>query len=128
MRDPRQVGADLKAWMAGKRLSEVDFVVKIAKENKEIGITQSWLSRIINGKFRRFTAKVLSVANYADIPVFEKGEPDPVGSKIIDRAVVRVWNGTVPHANLIARLIKVAEELPLSDEARVSMQRRRRGR
>jgi hypothetical protein len=130
MRDPQHVGADLKIWMAGKRLSEAELALKISNENKGIAITQSWLSRIINGKFRRLTPKVRRVADYADIPVFEKGDPDPdsVGSKIIGRAVDRAWDGSVSHANLIARLIKVAEELRLSDHANVRMSRRKRGR
>jgi hypothetical protein len=106
--------------MADRRLSEVELVLQISRENREISITQSWLSRIINGKFRRATAKVQGVADYANIPIFEKGKPDPKGSKIIGRAVDRVWNGSVAHANLIARLIEVAEELPLTDEGKAS--------
>lgn len=112
MRNPKVVGADLRAWMEREGLSEAALCAKIARDNSEISVTQSWISRILRGKFRRYTEKVVGVLAYADIPMIEDSAPDPAGAAIINRAVSDVWNGSVPHADLIARLIRVAEHLP----------------
>jgi transcriptional regulator with XRE-family HTH domain len=109
MREPYKIGTDLRAWMRNQGLSEAALAERISKENKDISITQSWLSRILSGKFRRPTATVRHVAAYADIPVFEEEERDAEGAAVIDNAVTTVWNGSLAHANLIARLIRVAD-------------------
>ena len=112
MRDPKLVGADLRAWMAREGLSEAGLCEKISSENSDLAVTQSWVSRILHGRFRRYTEKVRGVLAYAAIPVTEESEPDPAGAATINRAVSDVWNGSKPHADLIARLIRVAENLP----------------
>lgn len=112
MRNPKAVGADLHAWMARQGVSEIELARAVSASSDGLTVTQSWVSRIAQGKFRRFTARVQSIAAYADIPIEDQSRRDADGSIVIRRAVSEVWNGSLSHANLIARLIKVAKVLP----------------
>src|SRR5882757_6930753 len=46
MREPQQIGADLREWLNRHGLSEVDLVGILSNENNGLTISQSWLSRI----------------------------------------------------------------------------------
>jgi hypothetical protein len=114
-RKPSEIAADLRAYMRRTRVSETDLVRKIRKENPDLELTQSWLSRIASGKYSRITATVRAVAAYASIPITDNSRPSPIGAKIIDRAVAEAWNGSIAQANLIARLIRIAKAFPSND-------------
>jgi transcriptional regulator with XRE-family HTH domain len=111
MRLPKEIGDDLRAWMKKMGVTEIDFARKISNENSMITISQSWVSRIANGRFSRLTEKVREVARYANIRVERAAAHEPEGAKIIKSAVEEVWDGSVAHAALIARLIRVANSL-----------------
>jgi transcriptional regulator with XRE-family HTH domain len=109
MRQPREIGTDLQQWLNRQGLSEADLALKLSKEIKGLSISQSWVSRILNGRFRRLTPTIRRVAAYANIPVTRASPPDTKGAELIDKAVTEVWNGSLTHANVIARLIRVAK-------------------
>jgi hypothetical protein len=111
IRDPRQIGLDLQQWLRRHRLTEAKFALKLSKETEGGPVSQSWVSRIIHGRFRRLTPKVRRVAEYANIRVTRPSPSDTKGSVVIDKAVTEVWNGSLSHANVIARLIRVAKGL-----------------
>lgn len=108
MRDSNKMGAELRAWLVKKKMTEAAFAARIRAENKGLNVTQSWLSRIAAGKFRRLTPTVRAVLAYADIPVAEEARVDRDGKAMIEDAVTSVWNGSRGQAKLIAKLISVA--------------------
>lgn len=115
MREPREIGAELRAWMRRQGLSESALAKRIYKENRELAVSQSWISRISAGKFRRLTPKIRYVADYANIRVIETAERDARGARLISEAVSDAWNGSFSHANVIARLIRVGKGLASED-------------
>ena len=128
MRHPELLGAELKAWLARKRLTEGALAARVIAENKGFRVTQSWISRIVAGKFRRITPSVRCVLDYASIPVAEESERDSAGSRVIDEALSTVWNGSLAHAQIIAKLIKIADEIRPPAELRLARNSRKRAR
>jgi transcriptional regulator with XRE-family HTH domain len=111
MRDPNRIGEDLRAWMQQHDLTEEAVARKFSRKGSHLGISQSWVSRIANGRFRRLTPRVRQIAIYANIPVEEASRQDRTGASLIKDAVAEVWDGSLDHANVIARLIRVARGL-----------------
>jgi transcriptional regulator with XRE-family HTH domain len=131
IRDPDRIGAELRAWLVKNRLTEAALAARIRAENKGLSVTQSWLSRIMAGKFRRLTPTIRAVIGYTDIPITEEARRDRDGKAIIDDAVSSVWNGSRNQAELIARLIGVAAVIgvpPDNPYSRSSVRRPRSGR
>jgi len=102
--------------MKAHGLSETTLSERISNENKGIEISQPWLSRIVAGKFRRPTRVVRFLADYASIRLFDDGEKDAEGSKLIAQTVAEVWNGSRPHADLIAKLIRIAKGIAPTEQ------------
>ncbi|MGY4512094.1 hypothetical protein [Bradyrhizobium sp. USDA 3650] len=112
MRQPNLIGSDLRAWLDEQGLTELELSKRIAQRNKGRSVSQSWISRILAGNFKRPTRAVLLLGKYASIPIFEEAsQRDAAGAKLIDDAVSSVWNGTRRHAHVIAKLIRVAKEV-----------------
>lgn len=98
--------------MDDQGLTELELSERIARNNKGKSISQSWISRILAGSFKRPTRSVLLLGKYASIPIFEEHQSrDAEGAKLIEDAVSSVWNGTRRHAHVIAKLIRVAKEV-----------------
>lgn len=131
MREPNKIGAELRAWAKKHRLSETALVEQISAANKGFSVSQSWLSRIMAGQFRRLTPAIKVITSYANIPLLEETRHDPSGKELIDQALSSTWNGSKAHALVIARLIKVADTIPLAahevvPSRRAEPQRRKR--
>jgi hypothetical protein len=92
-------------------LTEEDVARKFSRKGNHLGISQSWVSRIANGRFRRLTPRVRQITAYAKIPVEESTQRDRAGASLIKDTVAEVWDGSLDHANLIVRLIRVARRL-----------------
>jgi hypothetical protein len=116
MREPREIGADLRRWLDRHQLTEVAFASRITADISGFCISQPWLSRILRGQFRRLTPRIRQVAKYADIRV-KAGRPegDKDGAELIQKAVREVWNGSLSHADVIVRLIRVAKSVTPAD-------------
>src|SRR5215471_3678242 len=115
MRDPHEIGADLRAWLHGQGLSELELAQKISNEISALSVSQPWLSRIIAGKFRRLTPTVRAICGYANIRIEEAAERDARGATLIEQAINDTWNGSLSHASVLARLIKVGKGLAAKD-------------
>jgi len=111
MRNANNIGSDLRRWMRRRKITEHELAQRVSAENEDFPVTQSWVSRIIRGEFRRPTERVRSVAAYANIQIFERKVSHPEGEKIIRDAVSRSWDGSLSHAAVIARLIRAARDL-----------------
>lgn len=111
MRDPHEIGSDLQRWLKRRRLTEAEFALRVSRGTKGLSVSQSWISRIARGQFSRLTPTVRRVTGYASIPVMKSGPSDAKGAELIDKAVTDVWNGSFAHANVIARLIRVAKSI-----------------
>ena len=106
MRDPTRIGQELRSWMRRKGVTEAGLARRLARKNKQIMISQSWISRIANGHFRRLTPKVRHVTDYANIRVEDAGGRERGAEVIIKSALDEVWDGSAAHAVFIARLIR----------------------
>jgi transcriptional regulator with XRE-family HTH domain len=111
MRNAKKIGADLRRFMRRRELTELELAQRVSAKNKQISLTQSWVSRIAHGRFKRPTERVRSIAEYANIPVFERSQLSTAGAKIIHEAVQQSWNGSIFHATIIARLIRAARDI-----------------
>jgi transcriptional regulator with XRE-family HTH domain len=87
MRNAKKIGADLRRFMRRRELTELELAQRVSAKNKQISLTQSWVSRIAHGRFKRPTERVRSIAEYANIPVFERSQLSTAGAKIIHEAV-----------------------------------------
>lgn len=106
MRNPTQIGEELRAWMRKEGMTEADLAFRIVQKNKDFDISQSWISRIANGRFSRLTTKIRCVTDYANIRVEEAINCEQDAAKVIKTAIDEVWDGSAAHAILIARLIR----------------------
>ena len=111
MRSPTQIGEDLRAWMKRKGVTEARLAQQISHRQRDISVSQSWVSRIANGQFRRLTPAVRRVADYANIRVERAQVADQTGAAIIQKAVKDVWDGSVQHAQVIARIVRATRGL-----------------
>lgn len=79
---------------------------------KATGISQSQVSRILSGATRNQSKAYRRVCVYVER--FERTNgPDPAKNSEIMDALRSTWDGTEPHAKLLARILKDLGELRL---------------
>jgi transcriptional regulator with XRE-family HTH domain len=110
MRHPKKIGLDLRRYMKRRGLTEFELAQRVSAGNAELTLTQSWVSRVARGKFRRPTGRIRALAAYANIPVFEGTSVNASGRKLILKAVQSSWNGSLGHAAMIAKLIAATRD------------------
>ena len=96
--------------MDDRGLTEQELSRILSNKNNGVRVSQSWVSRIINGQFRRLTNRTRAVFGYAKIPLRAELNEDPRGTKIIAAAVSETWDGTFQHAKVIAKIIRIVRE------------------
>ncbi|MCT4475012.1 hypothetical protein [Bosea spartocytisi] len=80
---------------------------KLAKDR----VSQSWISRICNGGFKRPSRQVLVVLEYVNIPFYDGITKSLTGRQTIERAIEDVWDGSAKSARAIAQLLRSAGAL-----------------
>lgn len=106
------IGEDLRHWLAehgltGQQLSDA---INTEKQKKD-WVSQSWVSRICNGQFKRASRQVSIVLEYANIPFCFEKIADPAGREAIEEAIDEVWDGSAENARHIAKLLRSAGAL-----------------
>jgi hypothetical protein len=110
-RTPAEAGRDLRAWLAVRNWTEEDLARALSSADGFPAVSQSWISRICTGEFKRFSGKTAAVLRYADIRVEYARPHDVQGERIIGAAVAEVWDGSVGGAKALARVLRSAAAL-----------------
>jgi transcriptional regulator with XRE-family HTH domain len=76
-----------------------------------VALTQSWISRITRGQFKRPTERLRRLAAHTNIAIFEKGSVSELGERKIRQALKATWDGSLAHATVIASLIRATRGL-----------------
>lgn len=89
-------------------MTELELAKAVSTEADGGCLSQSWISRICKGEFKRATPRVRRVAKFAKIRIYESTSASEAGKKLIMNAVHRSWNGSISHASMLARIIVAA--------------------
>lgn len=108
-RSPTEIGNDLREWLSVNRITGQRLADAINSEKPiDSYVTQSWISRICNGRFKRNSRQVEAVLTYTGIPIEKNIVRDPEGLSIIEAAVGEIWDGSTDSARAIARVLRSA--------------------
>src|SRR3974390_1513494 len=110
MRRPQEIGRDLRRFMQRRELTELELARRAPKRGG-VALSQSWVSRVARGEFKRPTERVRRLATYAGIELFEKGSVSELGEKKIQQALRSSWDGSLAQATVIANLIRATRGL-----------------
>jgi hypothetical protein len=110
-RSSAEIGRELREWLDAQAMTEDGLSLAISTEKPSILISQSWISRICCGEFKRLSGKTGVVLKYANIRVEDELPRDERGKEIIDAAVSDVWDGSVAGAKALARVLHSAAAL-----------------
>jgi transcriptional regulator with XRE-family HTH domain len=117
-RAPSEIGKELGTWMLERGLTEKRLSEQINELNHKFIVSQSWISRIINGEFKRFSEKVELVMLYAGIRIENDDSHTPSGEEIIAKAVKAAWDGSLDGAQAVALILRGAADLRRSAKER----------
>lgn len=80
---------------------------------KELGIPQSQISRVLNGKTKRPNNTYFKLCNYLNKKIENvKSRDAPIPTEIL-QAVEEVWDGSLDHARALAAVIRSLAVLKL---------------
>jgi hypothetical protein len=96
--------------MQRQELTESD-LARRASQRGGVTLSQSWVSRVARGEFKRPTERVRRLVTYAGIEMFEKGSVSELGEKRIQQALRSSWDGSLAQATIIANLIRATRGL-----------------
>ncbi len=82
-----------------------EYAVCQAEASKLTHVSQSQISRILAGQFKRRSKNVNKLCKFANIK-FDRHKTDPVQNRILMDALTEVWDGTDHHAKAIAKVLK----------------------
>lgn len=97
--------------MSDERLTEQALAHRITQQNAGSSGSQSWISRIMAGRFRRFTGKAALVLAYADIRPDRHDGGLEDSRRLIDDAVREAWDGSPEGARAVAAILRGAAGL-----------------
>lgn len=95
---PSHIAAELTRKFKENSVCQID-------ASKDSKVSQSQISRILSGQFRRRSKNVNLLCKYANIK-FEKHKIDPMRNRVLMDALGETWDGTDHHAKAIAKVIK----------------------
>lgn len=102
---PEEISEQIRDHLAQKGITQTHVANKL-------GINQSQVSRIANGRFRRVTSAVQSLCDYAGFdPIKNDVVPNPADSRILMTALKRTWDGTKSHERALAKIIAALADL-----------------
>src|SRR5690349_10381527 len=105
-----RIGQELREWMASRGLTEAGLARGLSKNAEGVRVSQSWISRICTGEFKRLSGKTGRVLRYANIRI-PSSDVDEEGTKILAAAVDDAWDGTLQGARALAGLLRGAAAL-----------------
>ncbi|MFC0104504.1 hypothetical protein [Sphingopyxis terrae] len=105
------IGRDLREWLEAKSMTEEALSLAISIDNPGIFVSQSWISRICCGEFKRLSGKTGIVLSYANIRIEDELPLNERGKEIIDAAVSDIWDGSIAGAKALARVLHSAAAL-----------------
>lgn len=107
--DSQRIGRELKEWLERNGMTERSLAQEINRSNpSKRRLSQSWVSRICNGEFKRVAGQAEVVLKYADIRISLLPDNPSKAADVIDEAVREVWDGSERGAQLIANLLRNA--------------------
>ena len=77
---------------------------------KAVGIHQSQVCRILSGRFKRCSKNVIKLCKYANINLLQD-EVNPRDNERLMEALSFAWDGTEPHAEAIAQVLRAIGDL-----------------
>ncbi len=104
MRNPTEIGRDLATWKRKRQLTE-SYIAHATS------ISQPWVSRILNGKFKRLTPAVQRLCEYADIDIEYQVVRSVKGFARLSNALDAVWDGTDVDARRIEKLLRAVSQI-----------------
>lgn len=117
MLTPDEAGNALARWMRTQGLTEQELVRRLAARKPPLLVSQSWINRVKDGRFRRFSGKTGAILKHANIRINVVSAS--AARTIIDDAIDDVWDGSLAGATALADLLRNA--------VRVGSRRRVRG-
>lgn len=110
--DSQRIGRELKEWLERNDMTEQALAQEINRgRTAKRRLSQSWVSRICSGKFKRVAGQTEVVLKYAGIRVSLSPEDSSKAADLINEAVREVWDGSESGAELIANLLRSAAAL-----------------
>lgn len=91
--------ATLRDQVAKREITQLDLA-------EHSGVSQSQISRILSGQYRRESVNVQRLCDYArkalDIPL----QPSASALGVLNSAIQETWDGTDEHAEALAQVIR----------------------
>ena len=115
---PSEIGRELGAWMTECGLTGQRLADALNQANPTLNVSQSWISRIVNGEFKRLSGKVELVLLHAGIRVEAERSHSHAGEEIIAKAIEEVWDGSLDGARAVALILRGAADLRRSAKAK----------
>jgi len=97
--------------MASRGLTEAELARELSNNTEGVRVSQSWISRICTGEFKRLSGKTAEVLRYANIRIHLSSDVDEEGGKILAAAVDDAWDGSLQSARALAGLLRGAAAL-----------------
>jgi len=105
-RDSVRLGEQLRAWMLAEGLTEEQLAALVSA--KGMPVSQSWISRICAGRFKRTGGKTGEVLRFAGIETGGAVVADKRGRRVLAKALNEVWDGSLQGAIAIAGVLRSA--------------------
>lgn len=102
--DVVQMLADLGVLVSSGRLKQTDI-------QAHTGVHQSQISRILAGKAKRPSRNVEVLCKYARCVANTEERSPAVELRMLQEAVVKIWNGTDRHAQAIRDVLQALDRL-----------------
>jgi transcriptional regulator with XRE-family HTH domain len=78
---------------------------------RAVGISQSTVSRVLNGTLKRQGAARRKLFDYAKINALTQIQESRKGCSQVIKAFERIWDGSEQHAAAVAKIIEALENL-----------------
>ena len=101
---PLEIAYALRKWRIEHGLTQSQIAIAL-------GQSQSWVSRVLSGEFKRLTPAVIALCEYADVVFERQSERSEEGFARLSDALDAVWDGTEVDARRIEKLLRAVSQL-----------------